>query len=330
MDSNILVSFVIPAYNSENYILKCINSIVENIDPKFKYEIIVVNDGSKDGTINVVNDLLVKNDFIKLYNIENNGVSNARNIGIEKSIGKYVCFVDSDDFFLNNKINDLIELSLENDLDIIRGKYVVFDGVSFNINVCKTSKSIDKKVVDGRMYLKECVQSNTVEVVPWLGLFKRKYLVNNTLLFPQGIGYEEDQLFFLKALINEENNKVMQTDICYYSYNASSGGVTKKQNLKQAIDVINVVKLEKQFIDKLTISKEYMKIAYKYISASFYQLTSIYGRISKQERKELIKVLDFKVANFCLKNAFNFHQKVKIFCFIYLRILIDLFYKIKI
>ena len=90
-----LISIIVPVYNCEEYIEKCIDSILHQTYQNF--EVIVINDGSKDNTLEKLKKYINKNK-ITIISIENNGVSNARNLGIKNSKGDYICFIDSDDW----------------------------------------------------------------------------------------------------------------------------------------------------------------------------------------------------------------------------------------
>ena len=112
------ISIIIPAYNSEKFIFECISNIYNQINEKI--ELIIINDCSTDKTEKICNKFVRKNSYIKLINLKkNSGVSIARNLGIRKSKGKYLIFLDSDDLLINStllKINKLIEKSCDEDI----------------------------------------------------------------------------------------------------------------------------------------------------------------------------------------------------------------------
>lgn len=112
---NSLVSAVIPAYNSEKTIECCINSVLKQTYNNI--EIIVINDGSTDNTLNILNTIAENNDKIKVYNIKNSGPSFARNYGIKKSSGEYIAFLDSDDTWYEDKIEKQVKC-FQNDENI--------------------------------------------------------------------------------------------------------------------------------------------------------------------------------------------------------------------
>ena len=97
IDKNIDLSIIVPVYNAEKFLKKCMDSIVEQ-ETKYHFEVIAVNDGSTDKSIEILNDYKEKYDFIKVINQENGGAAKARNNGINNARGKYISFIDSDDF----------------------------------------------------------------------------------------------------------------------------------------------------------------------------------------------------------------------------------------
>lgn len=89
-------SFIVPVYNTSNYLKKCIDSLVNQTYKSF--EIIIVNDGSTDNSLDIINGYKESNKNIKIINQKNGGLSNARNNGVKKASGEYIIFVDSDDY----------------------------------------------------------------------------------------------------------------------------------------------------------------------------------------------------------------------------------------
>ena len=114
------ISVVIPVYNKEKYIDKCIDSVINQTIKKEDIEIICVNDGSTDGSIDIINKYIAKNNIV-LINKENGGVSSARNCGIMNASGKYILFLDADDSISNNTTLDIVKYfdSVYNDVDIV-------------------------------------------------------------------------------------------------------------------------------------------------------------------------------------------------------------------
>ena len=110
------ISLIIPVYNVQEYIEKALQSVVNQTFKDF--EVIIVNDGSKDQSVEIVKKFIRKYDNFRLINQENQGLSGARNTGLKEAKGEYIAFIDSDDFIENNFLEELYNLAVDNDADI--------------------------------------------------------------------------------------------------------------------------------------------------------------------------------------------------------------------
>ena len=123
----IILSIIIPVYNVEKYIRKTLESIFESTFPKSEFEVIVVNDGTKDNSISIVNEFAAKFDNLKIINQENQGLSVARNTGLKAARGKYVWFVDSDDWVEYDSLPFLLKHLEHSDKDVLMFKIREYD-----------------------------------------------------------------------------------------------------------------------------------------------------------------------------------------------------------
>ena len=120
------LSIIIPCYNVENFVQKCANSIL--VQKGFDCELIFVNDGSKDNTLHVLENLAIKDNRIKVINQENQGLSGARNTGIENAKGDYIMFVDADDWLESNAFDIISKnLQLENRILFLNNRKDIFE-----------------------------------------------------------------------------------------------------------------------------------------------------------------------------------------------------------
>ena len=114
-----MVSVIIPAYNTEKYIERCLKSI---IDQEYKkLEIIVINDGSTDRTLSICKEIALGDERIQIIDIDNSGVSKARNEGLRLAKGKYVCFIDADDYIEKDYIKKYLNVMNQTQADIVIG-----------------------------------------------------------------------------------------------------------------------------------------------------------------------------------------------------------------
>lgn len=307
------ITFVIAAYNTEQYIESCIDSILQQ---KLKnIEIIVVNDGSSDRTSEIVRKYEEQYDNIRLIDQKNSGVSAARNVGLNLARGEYVCFVDSDDFFTEGSAVKMLQLCKDNDLDVIRGQYKILDD---DTSVYMPHEVVNlpyyEKTMFGEEYLCCAIESKHIEVVPWLGLYRTSYLKNNEITFPVGIGYSEDHLFFLQVLLGQ-NARIMEISNYIYVYRSRGGSATKTPSFKQAEDVATIVSKELKLINATSLSEKGRDAALRYMSATYYQLTRIFGMISKEYRRKVCSLVSLENKELCLKYAYDRHQWIKLFLF---------------
>lgn len=211
-----LVSIIIPAYNCEKYIEACLNSVFnqtyENI------EVVVVDDGSTDRTLDICMDLKNKYPEMILKTQDNKGVSSARNAGMESSKGEYVCFVDADDYIPSNYIYDLIQNKDEND-DLVCCKYKMIekdDGEKGD------SKSTEVKRISKNDLLSELLLGSKILGTPWAKLFKRSIINENNIFFDEGLKVCEDLFFCIQYAIKTDNNAYITKPAYYYRKNDGS------------------------------------------------------------------------------------------------------------
>lgn len=230
------VSIIIPIYNSEKYVSKCLDSVVnqtyENI------EIILINDGSKDNSINIIKDYAKKDKRIVVIDKENEGVSKTRNLGIKKSTGDYIMFIDNDDYIDKTYVETYIKNS---DYDIVIGSYKrtdIEDKILFKYNLDENSD-----------------WSKYVVLAPWAKLYRRDFLINNNIEFlDYGIG--EDVYFNLLCYSKTNKIKVINDFKYNWFYNDKSVSNTKQKGLKKSIDITVLLDNILSFID---LNEEYNK-----------------------------------------------------------------------
>ncbi len=322
------ISFIVPAYNMERYLDDAIQGILGQSGVDF--EIIIVNDGSKDLTGDIADSYAAKDRRISVIHKKNGGISAARNDGIAAAKGEYICFLDSDDFYIEDFAREFYDICRRYDLDIIRGIYKIFDDETKDFRPHQ-KPNIDYygKEMSGREFLIRSVKQQANEVVPWLGFFKRDYLIKHELVFPEGVAYEEDQLFFLKALLADKACRVMQTSSEFYAYRYRSDSVTKTPTIKQAQDVLLVTQREHELIKEKELTRRTRRAAYRYSCSSLYQLTSIYGRVKNEDKKKIRHIVPLQTSMKCLTHPYNSHQALKIFLFAFAPRLVDLVYWVK-
>lgn len=280
-------SIIVPAYNAEKYLEKCLDSIFKQTNQDF--EVIVVNDGSTDNTLEILNKY--QGDII-LIDQKNQGLSIARNNGVKKSSGKYLIFVDSDDY-IENKLLEKIDGVSKNNPDLIRfGLNVVTNDNKSEILAPSFSN------YDGTTAFIEIVKNEYVDPA-WLYAYKKDFYIGNNFEFLPNMYHEDFGL-----IPNIITTASLVTSISYpgYNYVQHEGSIIsdKTKNIKKAYDFLTQGKL-------LLKEKDKCKEFYSYIANC---LIVKANTLNGENRKEYIKILKkMKINKYLLSNTFE--RKIK-------------------
>lgn len=218
------VTIIIPVYNSEKYIGRCLDSVISQSYTDFK--ILVVNDGSKDNSQQIINEYKSKYpEKIILIEQENKGVAVTRNESIKKAMGKYIMFIDNDDFIDKDYIKTYISTIEKGDYDAVIGGYRRPDEIG---KIVRT------------LPLKESEWAKFMIMTPWAKIFKKQYLIDNDIEFlKNNIG--EDIYFNLKAMLLSKKIKVIEYIGYNWLFNTTSVSNTKQKNIQnlQVYELLN-------------------------------------------------------------------------------------------
>lgn len=208
------VSFIIPVYNGESYIARCIDSILDN--KLSDYEIIIIDDGSTDQTSMICQKYTEKFDEIIYIKQLNKGVSAARNLGIATASKDYIFFVDADDY-LTRIYRDSYKLG---NADI-----VIFDYYLNDVNSTVSIFNEDTNSISKKSMLKKYLLTDIFNSV-WGKAFRRKFIQDNNILFPVGMKMGEDAVFMGKCISNAE--KLHYVNKPFYVYLKNTDSVSSK------------------------------------------------------------------------------------------------------
>ncbi len=236
MNSVADISIVIPAYNAEKHIGRCLDSIVNQ---EFQVaEIIVVNDGSNDNTKEIVKAYQDKYPTIKLINQNNGGVATARNVGVLQAQQSNIWFVDADDEILPNSIFNICK-SL-NDADIIICAYTMaFEKLE---RICIVDNNYG--IIKAKDYVSNMMKKPNAFYYAgiWNKLFKRNIIIDNNIKFQTGLTWGEDFIFNMNYWCNCKNFSIINTPI--YKYYRNTTGLTLKSLLNMGIKPIYNCKIK--------------------------------------------------------------------------------------
>lgn len=254
-------SFIVPVYNTEKYLKKCLDSLVNQTYKDF--EIIVVNDGSTDKSSNIISKYQKKYKNIIVIDKENEGLSMARNRGVQKSSGKYIIFVDSDDY-VSNKLLEEIDKKID-DSDILRFQIATEDEEYTKINEYHEEGFESMCGYDAFKYL-----SSYHFVEPaWCYVIRKNYYIENKFSFKKGV-YHED--FGLIPYVIYKARKVKSIDFIGYYYIQRNGSIMNnndyKKTVKKAFDMLEQYKTMRLFAKNINRKNNLDDYFLSYISNS--------------------------------------------------------------
>lgn len=278
-----LVSVIIPVYNVEMYIEECLDSIVKQTYQEL--QIIVVDDGSTDASNQKVKPYL-SDCRVQFVEQVNKGLSGARNTGLEAASGKYVFFVDSDDYIKLTAIEELVHLMEKNKVDLIR-----FNGRAFldglNTPIEQNNYDFSHRLQEGTKYIHDRFEMNrrTFASPVYLYMLKREVIEKNKLSFYEGI-LHEDELFTTQIFLN--SHSMVYANAFYYNRRYRENSIMTNQSqerLKRTADSYSIIFKE---LEKLYLNNEYSKEQKKLIKR---QMISIYSGLKKSNsgRSEKLK-----------------------------------------
>lgn len=222
MELKVDLSIIVPVYNVEKYLKRCINSLF--VKGNITYEVLLVDDGSTDNSAAICDQIGAERENFKVFHKENEGLGYTRNFGIDHAVGDYILFVDSDDYIKSDSICELIKYMREKQLD------VAWFGRSKDIRGrIEEGKEIfprqipDYKILTG-MCLGEPLQKDTFEIGPaWKGIYRKEFLQEHSLLFEsERICLSEDYLFSAYLCLNNPRVGFWNYNIYFYCENDNS------------------------------------------------------------------------------------------------------------
>lgn len=242
MKQGLELSIIIPAYNVEQYIKVSVESIFQQGLDETTFEVIIVNDGSTDGTPNIINSLATKYNNIRVLNQANGGLSVSRNNGLQMAKGEYVIFIDSDDMYLPNSLSKVLECAIYHKADFVKGQLVKLTDrqIEEEENLAKYSTcNVDIKsltVVGGQQAFVDYYDPDASYVV--LNMLRRSFLVDNNMRFIEGITFE-DVAFTVEAYLQAQ--RVVYMPLCFYVYRQREGSIMSTMKVKKLLDMNLVI-----------------------------------------------------------------------------------------
>lgn len=315
---NDLISIIIPIYNVSKYLFVCLDSVLSQTYKNI--EVILVNDGSTDDSLNICNEYLSKDNRIILINQKNLGLSEARNSGLNIAKGNYICFVDSDDFIDANYVKFLYENLIENNADISACDFYYFDETKKWINFKKINETYSN--IDAISDILNC-ESN-IGVVAWNKLYKKSLFTDNNIEFPKNKIFEDS--FIMYYLFYKSNKISFINKELYYYRQRSDSIINEKYSCKKLDKVEHVLELKKFLSDKkIDISvvdyetNIYLSLINDIIKSNY--IKNDFNLVRGIIKKELIKTKKIK--------SLNINKKIKVYAVIYFKFVYIVLYKFR-
>lgn len=288
------ISIIVPVYNVENYLAKCVESILNQTYKNI--EVILVNDGSKDTSGDICDYYAKKDNRVKVIHIDNGGVSNARNTGLNIASGKYVGFVDSDDYIKIDMYENLYKLLVKNKADIAEIDFILTNEAEFSRKIRKSYELIlSKKNAIKYFLIGNSVGNNVVNK-----LFTRES-IRNIRFLNKAVG--EDMYFVYQAIENVEKI-VVNTKYAGYYYIIRENSAMNECGSKKNLD--NVELSEKIYINIQEKLKEYALA--KVLREKMKSIQKLMSTKDEELKKHRDKYLD-DVKNYPLQKAIKYLSK---------------------
>lgn len=267
------ISIVIPCYNAEQYLKECLDSILKQ--DYLNLQIIVINDGSTDNSLEIAQEYQKKDSRITIHNQTNSGPSRARNVGIELAEGKYIAFIDSDDFIENGMFSNMLSNMQEKNADICMCGYYVGDGKTTFYRNTPENKLLTSEEALRRLLLAKETQNFLCNKI-----FKTALLEGIRL--PEGELYEDIAVFY-KLL--EKANNIAYIDKTFYYYRQHMGSITKSMTKQKCMQFKSQIEKRNTYLlnNYLNLKKECI---YNSIVTSLY----VIGELKKlKETKQALQ-----------------------------------------
>lgn len=280
-----LITIIVPIYNSEQYLKSCIDSIIGQTYKKL--QIVLVNDGSTDGSSKIIN--MYNDERIEIINKENGGLSDARNFGMKVAKGKFITFIDADDIISKNMIEILYKNIIDNNAQISECEYLRFCNENELIDTISELKKVN--VLNSKLECKNILIGSKKSMVCGRLFLKELW---NGIEFPVK-KYFEDQFTFYKVLL--KSNKIVEDKSKLYYYRRNIKSIVSIMNIRKINDFINATEeMTNAIINKYPEYKE------QYINLNVINRLTCILTINKDEYEKNKDFFD-NINNYIMENS---------------------------
>jgi glycosyltransferase involved in cell wall biosynthesis len=284
--NDVKVSIIVPVYNVEKYLRQCVDSIVNQSLKEI--EIICINDGSTDNSLQILEGYAQRDKRIKIINKRNEGLSAARNTGMEYATGEYIGFVDSDDFINEKMYENLYKNAKSNKSDIVMCPAYVFDNNNPELNHKKPyfsleflDKKFDNKVFD-HTNAKNLIFK--VNVTCWNKIYKSQFLNEIGAKFHKI--YFEDNIFFFETYLKAKRISLIRDFLYYYRINRPGSFITEGN--KKFFDICNMHDLLKKILIETGNLDEYLE---SFLNCKISESLGRYNQVDERFKPEFFDII---------------------------------------
>lgn len=313
------LSIIIPAYNAERYIARCLDSVLKQDLAITEYEVLVINDGSTDSTIEILKEYCANHIQVRVITTSNQGVSKARNLGCKEAFGEFFLFVDADDWIKENSLSTILNLMETDSLDLLVMDYRYFDSTGELAPTFKYSKRCANgtAVLPGSVFMQKCLPP-----VVWSIVYRSSFWKKHHFTFLP-IRHEDEELM-PRVLYLAERVKFIPLDFYFYYKNSESFMMNYQTDACfYMVDAMSSLDLfRKEFVKDRKIDLFFKKVIAQKLLQSFkrsirFNATDavLFDMIKRMEKKNLAPYLKEEkfIHSFFYKNypllLINFYRR---------------------
>lgn len=278
-----LISVIIPVYNVEKYLKECLDSVINQTHKNI--EIILIDDGSTDNSGKICDEYRKKDDRIIVIHKSNEGLSSARNDGLIHAKGKYIQFIDSDDYVNRDMLEITYSIIKKYNADVVTfSHYILNDGKA----ICDCSK--EEKVLNKMEAMKELLLDNKIRNYSWEKLWKKELFQD--IKFPEGKKFED---IATTPFLFEKANKIILYDYPQYYYRQRQGSILHIPSEELSISYIDTTIMINEYMQKYTQLEQYCNYSIVaatirvYNDIALYNLESLYNNNKTEQLYNILK-----------------------------------------
>lgn len=288
------LSIIVPVYNVEKYVGECLQSLTNQT--LSNYEVIIVNDGSEDKSLEICKKIANKYDYIKIISQEYKGPGAARNLGIKNSSGKYIGFVDSDDYVKSDMFEKLLNAAKQDDVDIVICNFERYFEDAKKKVLFKTGLKENK--IYNNQELMEAYLSSKINSLAWNKIYKR-YLFDD-IIFDEGVYYEDT---YPAYKLIEKSKSGKKVDDYLYVYRIRKNNITSRFDIQKIRDLnASIIKVNEAYKKNPTFNKKLIEaFNMSYINLSL----DLYIKNMNYEYKKIYKQFDEYYKGYYISSLFS-------------------------